>query len=82
MRSQVPLPSFMKMYPQFLREQGYYCTNNSKEDYNVDKPGTVWDELSGKAHWKNRQPDSRFLRSSTSQPATRAYSRPAPHPET
>jgi len=29
MRSQVDMPSFMKMYPQFLREAGYYCTNNT-----------------------------------------------------
>ena len=55
MRSQVPLPSFMKMYPQYLREAGYYCTNNSKEDYNLAKPGKVWDVSSRKGHWKNRK---------------------------
>ena len=38
MRSQVAMPSFMRMYPQILRERGYYCTNNNKEDYNLDKP--------------------------------------------
>lgn len=54
MRSQVPLPSNIKMYPQYLREAGYYCTNNSKEDYNLKKPGKVWDESSGKAHFRNR----------------------------
>ncbi len=54
MRSQVKMPPFMKMYPQFLREAGYYCTNNSKEDYNLAKPGKVWDESSRKAHWRNR----------------------------
>src|SRR4051794_22378539 len=31
MRSLVPMPANMKMYPQYLREAGYYCTNNSKE---------------------------------------------------
>jgi len=56
MRSQTRLPDGMKMYPQYLREAGYYCTNNSKEDYNLAKPGQVWDESSGKAHWKNRKP--------------------------
>ncbi len=55
------MPEFMKMYPQFLRERGYYCTNNSKEDYNLTKPGQVWDESSGKAHWKNRQPGQPFF---------------------
>jgi uncharacterized sulfatase len=54
MRSMVPFPAGKKMFPQFLREAGYYCTNNAKEDYNIEKPGKVWDESSGKAHWRNR----------------------------
>ncbi len=61
MRSIVSMPSFMKMYPQFLREAGYYCSNNSKEDYNVEKPGKVWDDSSTKAHWKNRKPGQPFF---------------------
>ncbi len=28
MRSMVPFPAGKKMFPQFLREAGYYCTNN------------------------------------------------------
>ncbi|MCB1225480.1 MAG: sulfatase-like hydrolase/transferase [Verrucomicrobiales bacterium] len=54
MRSMVPMPEGKKMYPQFLREAGYYCTNCSKEDYNLVKPEGVWDESSPRAHWKNR----------------------------
>jgi uncharacterized sulfatase len=59
MRSLVPMPAGHKMYAQVLREAGYYCTNNSKEDYNLDRAPVngkdpVWDESSGKAHWKNR----------------------------
>ncbi|MFB3906143.1 MAG: sulfatase-like hydrolase/transferase [Acidobacteriota bacterium] len=54
MRSMVRLPEGMKMFPQFLREAGYYCTNNSKEDYNLEKPGQVWDESSTSAHWRKR----------------------------
>ncbi len=61
MRSLVAMPPWMKMYPQFLREQGYYCTNNSKEDYNLAKPPGVWDESSPKAHWKNRRPGQPFF---------------------
>jgi arylsulfatase A-like enzyme len=61
MRSLVAMPASMRMYPQLLRERGYYCTNNSKEDYNLDKPGRVWDDSSGKAHWKNRQPGQPFF---------------------
>jgi arylsulfatase A-like enzyme len=60
MRSMTRLPAGMKMYPQYLREAGYYCTNNSKEDYNLQKPGKVWDDSSGKAHWRNRRPGQPF----------------------
>jgi uncharacterized sulfatase len=61
MRSMVPLPAGMRMYPQLLREAGYYCTNNSKEDYNLEQPGKVWDDSSAKAHWKNRKPGQPFF---------------------
>ena len=61
MRSLVPMPAFMQMYPQLLREAGYYCTNNNKEDYNLQKPGKVWDESSKTAHWKNRKPGQPFF---------------------
>jgi arylsulfatase A-like enzyme len=54
MRSMTRLPEGFLMYPQYLRQAGYYCTNNSKEDYNLEKPGQVWDESSRQAHWKNR----------------------------
>jgi uncharacterized sulfatase len=42
------------MYPQYLRAAGYYCTNSSKEDFNLVKAGQVWDAGGRKAHWKNR----------------------------
>jgi len=61
MRSEVAMPSWMKMVPQFLRERGYYCTNNSKEDYNLTKPAGVWDDSSRKAHWQNRRPGQPFF---------------------
>lgn len=61
MRSEVPLPAGMKMFPQYLREAGYYCTNNSKEDYNLTKPGQVWDESSNKAHWRKRKAGQPFF---------------------
>ena len=54
MRSMTRLPVDFKMYPVYLRELGYYCTNNSKEDYNLEKVGNVWDDGGRKAHWKNR----------------------------
>ena len=61
MRSMTRLPKGFMMYPQYLRAAGYYCTNNSKEDYNLEKPGQVWDESSKKAHWKNREPGQPFF---------------------
>ncbi|PCJ58722.1 MAG: sulfatase [Candidatus Hydrogenedentota bacterium] len=61
MRSLVNLPESIRMYPQYLREAGYYCTNNPKEDYNLVKPGKVWDESSRKAHWKNRAEGQPFF---------------------
>jgi uncharacterized sulfatase len=61
MRSITRMPDGMMMYPQYLREAGYYCTNNSKEDYNLEKPGQVWDESSNKAHWRNRKPGQPFF---------------------
>ena len=61
MRSNTRLPSSMLMFPQYLREAGYYVSNNSKEDYNLEKPGQVWDESSRNAHWKKRAPGQPFF---------------------
>ena len=61
MRSYVHLPPGFRMYPQFLRDAGYYCTNNSKEDYNLAKPGPVWDTSNRQAHWKNRKDGQPFF---------------------
>jgi uncharacterized sulfatase len=61
MRSEVAMPAALRMYPQHLREAGYYCTNNVKEDYNLTKPGQVWDDSSGKAHWRNRPAGKPFF---------------------
>ena len=61
MRSEVAMPAGHRMYPQHLREAGYYCTNNLKEDYNLTKPGQVWDESAGTAHWRKRAPGQPFF---------------------
>src|SRR6187397_845187 len=61
MRSMVNLPAGFRLLPQYLRDAGYYTTNNSKEDYNVEKPGKVWDASNGKAHWKNRRKGQPFF---------------------
>jgi N-sulfoglucosamine sulfohydrolase len=61
MRSVYPIPKEIKFFPQYLREAGYYCTNNAKEDYNMPKPDGVWDESSRKAHYKNREKGQPFF---------------------
>lgn len=50
----VPMPPDTKMFPAYLREAGYYTTNNSKEDYNYIKGEDVWDESSTVADWGKR----------------------------
>ena len=54
MKSTGRIPKEVKLYPEILRNAGYYCTNNSKEDYNFDLKREIWDESSKTAHWKNR----------------------------
>ncbi len=61
MRSVYPTPASIKFFPQYLKEAGYYTTNNSKEDYNMIKPDGVWDESSKKAHYKNRKKGQPFF---------------------
>ena len=56
MRSSATLPDWLRPFPMYLRDAGYYCTNNSKTDYQFKNPSPreIWDESGGKAHWKNR----------------------------
>ncbi|MDF1841046.1 MAG: sulfatase [Rubripirellula sp.] len=62
MRSGVQLPAKLKLYPEVLREAGYYCTNNSKKDYNFAAEDGGWNESSRKAHWRNRpDPNTPFF---------------------
>ncbi len=56
----VPPPE-VRCFPEYLRLAGYYCTNNSKEDYQFRAPVTVWDESSNQAHWRNRKSGQPFF---------------------
>ncbi|NIA31445.1 MAG: sulfatase-like hydrolase/transferase [Actinobacteria bacterium] len=60
-RSTNAIPDSIILYPLLLRQAGYYCTNNHKEDYNIPKRSDVWDESSNKATFKNRKPDQPFF---------------------
>ncbi|MBM4016752.1 MAG: DUF4976 domain-containing protein [Planctomycetes bacterium] len=62
MRAQGKCPKQMRGFPAYLRDAGYYCTNNSKTDYNarIDMKD-AWDESSNKAHWRNRPAGKPFF---------------------
>jgi len=73
MRSMTRMPANWKMFPGYLRDAGYYCTNNGKEDYNLEKPDGTWDASQGgnggapggyspvHGHWRNRRPGQPFF---------------------
>lgn len=55
------LPEYVKAFPEYLRKEGYYTSNNQKEDYQFRTPATVWDESSPAADFKNRKKDQPFF---------------------
>ena len=59
--SQVKLPNNIKPLPIYLKQAGYYVTNNAKEDYNFIKEEKIWDESSLKATYKNRKDGQPFF---------------------
>ena len=58
-RSNYPIPENILPFPKYLRDSGYYTTNNSKRDYNHkgqwQTSKKAWDESSEKAGWWNRE---------------------------
>jgi N-sulfoglucosamine sulfohydrolase len=63
MRSTFAKSDIVRTYPEYLREAGYYCTNNSKTDYNTSSvdPNAIWDESSNRAHYLNRPEGKPFF---------------------
>lgn len=57
----VVTPPEVKCFTEYLRAEGYYCTNNSKTDYQFAAPVTAWDQNSNNAHWKNREKNQPFF---------------------
>ena len=51
MRCRAELPTNIRCFSEYLRKAGYYCTNNSKTDYQFKHPSSSWDASGGKAHW-------------------------------
>jgi Arylsulfatase A and related enzymes len=55
------IPSYVKGFPEYLRLNGYYTSNNHKEDYQFEAPVTIWDESSPAATYLNRPKDKPFF---------------------
>ena len=54
-------PEGVKVFTELLRQKGYYCTNNAKEDYNFRAPPHSWDKSGPEAHWRERENNSPFF---------------------
>ncbi len=65
MRSAFPIPKYMTGFPSFLREQGYYTSNNVKTDYNSGNYKEIieasWNENSDSANWQKRKKGQDFF---------------------
>lgn len=61
MRCSAKLPEHIKAFTTYLRDAGYYCTNNSKTDYQTSDLRNAWDQSSNKAHWRTRKTDQPFF---------------------
>ncbi len=64
-RSAISVPDYMKGFPYYLQQQGYYTSNNKKTDYNVaDEKGytaEAWHESADTAGWWNRAKGQPFF---------------------
>ena len=61
MRCNGPRPDYLRCFPEYLRDAGYYCSNNEKTDYNFPSPKAAWDESGKKAHWRGRKAGQPFF---------------------
>ena len=65
LRSRFPVPSEFKGTASYLRDKGYYCTNNVKTDYNTSNASKLikacWDQCSNKAHWRGKKAGQPFF---------------------
>ena len=65
LRSEFPIPDYMRGFPALMREVGYHCTNNVKTDYNTSNLQAIvkasWNESSAQAHWRSRKEGQPFF---------------------
>ena len=57
----VVMPVGVKHLAEYLRAEGYYCTNNDKTDYQFEESATFWDENGRNAHFRNRKSGQPFF---------------------
>jgi len=55
------MPIGVRHLGEYLRAEGYYCTNNDKTDYQFEEQLTFWDATGSKAHFRNRDKDQPFF---------------------
>ena len=64
-RSRYAIPERVKGFPFFLRETGYYTSNNKKTDYSTSSERRLvkesWNESSLKAGWEKREKGQPFF---------------------
>ncbi|WP_341227628.1 sulfatase [uncultured Arcticibacterium sp.] len=64
-RSNYTIPDYIHGFPKYLRDAGYYTSNNAKTDYNVADEAKMianaWDESSNKAGWWNKKEGQPFF---------------------
>ncbi len=61
-----PMPEGLEMFPAYLRQNGYFTTNNAKKDYNAVEAEGVWDLSSNQASWRDRKdPQQPFFHQET-----------------
>jgi N-sulfoglucosamine sulfohydrolase len=65
LRSHFPVPAGICGFTAYLRQAGYFTSNNVKTDYNVaDEKAFIqraWDRCDDKAHWRLRKPGQSFF---------------------
>ncbi|MSU51415.1 MAG: sulfatase [Opitutus sp.] len=65
LRCEMTLPADFKGYPVYLREAGYFTTNNVKTDYNLRNEAEIvrawWNRSDAQAHWRQRAPGQPFM---------------------
>lgn len=64
-RSAYPIPTWIRGFPTYLREAGYYTSNNVKTDYNTSEHDRLvaesWDDCADTAGWWGRKDEQPFF---------------------